>query len=126
MAISNKQKEEKMNAIEKVEEAKCANRIRQAMADREADAKTYLEDPTADEAQDFALSIETDKLTTVCLSWGGPSDYLEILWFGNDFNWEIKRVTYRFSDWFDTATEAVEEGSALWQYAEHVIECGAI
>jgi hypothetical protein len=51
---------------------------------------------------------------------------LEILWHGNDHAWEIKRVTYRYSDWFDTATVNVEEGSALWQYAEYVIEYGAI
>lgn len=113
-------------AINKVEEAKCANRIRQAMADREAQVKALLADPNSDDNDDFALSIETDKLTTVCLSYGGPSDYLEIVWFGNDFNWEIKSVTYRFSDWFDTATQPVERDSALWQYAEYIIEYGAI
>jgi hypothetical protein len=115
-----------MNAIQKVEETKCANRIGQEMADREAQVKALLQDPTSDDNSDFALSIETDKITTVCLSWGGPSDYLEIVWFGNDFKWEIKSVTYRFSDWFDTATLPVEEGSALWQYAEYIIECGEI
>lgn len=105
---------------------RCTDLIAERMAEREEEIRSLLNDPEGDDNDDFALSIETDKLTTVCLSYGGPADYLEILWHGNDHAWEIKRVTYRYSDWFDTATVNVEEGSALWQYAEYVIEYGAI
>jgi hypothetical protein len=104
----------------------CADRIGAELADREAQVLALLTDPDSDDNSDFALSIETDKITTVCLSYGGPADYLEIQWFGNDYRWEIKKVTYRFSDWFDTATREVLEGSPLWQYAEHIIEYGEI
>lgn len=92
----------------------CQERIYDAMASREEDAKTYLE--TWED--DFALSIDTKKITTVCLSWGGPADYLEITHDEDG----IDSVVYRFSDWFDTATLLVEEGSSLYAYAEQVLE----
>lgn len=105
---------------------RCSDLIAERLREREEEVRSILNDPEGEDNDDFALSIETDKLTTVCLSYGGPADYLEILWFGGDHAWEIKRVTYRYSDWFDTATLNVEEGSALWQYAEYVIGYGAI
>lgn len=104
------------------QEQKCADRIGEMMRAREQEIKSISENPNSDDNDDFALSVETDKMTTVCLSYGGPADYLEILWHGSDYAWEIKRVTYRYSDWFDTATMDVEEGSALWQYAQFIIE----
>jgi hypothetical protein len=107
-------------------ELKCADLVADKLEERELEIKELMNDPDNDENDDFALSINTDKLTTVCLSWGGPSDYLEIIWFGNDHDCEIKRVTYRYSDWFDTATVNVPEDSPLYEYARNVIEWGEI
>lgn len=92
----------------------CQERIYDAITSREEDAKNYLE--TWED--DFALSIDTKKITTVCLSWGGPSDYLEITHDDNGIN----SVVYRFSDWFDTATLLVDEDSPLYTYAQQVLE----
>jgi hypothetical protein len=107
-------------------EKKCADLIDDVMKEREIQLKEYLQNLGEDDNDDPALSINTDKLTTVCLSWGGPSDYLEIIWHGNDHDWEIKRVTYRYSDWYDTATRVVLEDSPLYEYARSVIEYGEI
>ena len=86
---------------------------------RETQIKELLANPEADEYFDNpALSIDTVKLTKVCFSYGGPADYLEI--YHLDGN--LERVTYRYSDWFDTATVEVEETSPLWDYAQFVIE----
>ena len=107
-------------------ELKCADLIDDTMKERELQLRELLDNPDNDELDDPALSINTDKLTTVCLSWGGPADYLEIIWHGNDHDWEIKRVTYRYSDWYDTATREVLEDSPLYEYARNVIEYGEI
>jgi hypothetical protein len=105
----------------------CADLIDDNMKSREDDMREMMANANHDDYfDDPALSINTDKLTTVCLSWGGPADYLEIVWFGNDHNWEIKKVTYRYSDWYDTATREVLEDSPLYEYARNVIECGEI
>lgn len=103
---------------------KCADLIAEKLRGREeeigslqkrAEESEYYGDE--EEIYDFALSVDTSKFTKVCLSWGGPADYLEI-YHGEG---EITRVIYRYSDWFDTATIEVEEGSALWQYAQFTI-----
>lgn len=107
-------------------QATCAERITEEMKDREeylqglydkAEESEYYGDEES--IYELALSVDTKKMTTVCLSWGGPADYLDILWTERD---GIFTVTYRFEDWFDSAERRVEEGSALWQYAEMIIE----
>lgn len=104
---------------------KCAELVQEKMAEREEEVRSLQE--RAEETEyygdeesiyELALSVETDKMTTVCLSYGGPADYLEVI----HNEGEIKRVTYRYSDWFDTATAEVREGDALWQYAQFIIE----
>jgi hypothetical protein len=70
----------------------------------------YLDDP--------ALSIDHFQLTSVCLSYGGPSSYLEIKHKGS----EVISVTYRFSDWFDTATVPVFEHEPAYSYALSIVE----
>jgi len=100
----------------------CAERIGDELKSTERDITCLFEADNYEDISGYALSHETVKLTKVCLSWGGPADYLEIEWEGNDFNYEISKVTYRFSDWFDTATIIVEEDSPLYQYARHIIE----
>jgi len=105
----------------------CAERIKESLSSLNDDLTKVMNNTEHDDYfDDPALSIETFKLTVVCFSYGGPSDYLEIKWFGNDHNWEIKSVTYRFSDWFDTATLEVPEGTPAYEYARNLIENGAI
>jgi hypothetical protein len=102
-----------------IKELKCADLIDDTMKERELQLRKLLDNPDNDELDDPALSIDTRKLTTICLSWGGPADYLEVRHNGAD----IERVTYRYSDWYDTATREVLEDTALYEYARNIIEC---
>lgn len=103
-----------MNTREKT----CAVRVLDEMKEREAQILALLNDPESDGNDDPALSIDRHAVTIVCLSYGGPADYLEIRHQGLD----IDRVTYRFSDWFDTATAEVLDDSPLYTYAQAILE----
>lgn len=110
----------------------CADRIAGALSSREeqlsqimqrmeraveqAEESEYYGDEEA--IYELALSIDTKQVTTICLSWGGPSDYIEVTHKGMD----ISRMVYRFADWFDSATVDIEKGSALWNYAAWMVE----
>jgi hypothetical protein len=87
--------------------------------DTESDeSETAQADNAYEELHNYALGMDTIKETTITLSWGGPASYLEILHDGA----EITRLTYRFSDWFDTATEQItDEESPLYRYAQEMI-----
>ena len=110
-------------------EANCAERIADQLAGEEENLKEIYavldstnDGAEIDEAQEslynYALGINTIKETTITLSWGGPASYLEIL---HD-EAEITRLTYRFSDWFDTATEEItDKESNLYRYAQEMI-----
>lgn len=98
---------------------KCSDRITAELQGRESQFRELLSNVEEWDDSDLVLSIDTDKVTTVCLSYGGPSDYLEITHNDTD---GIKRVIYRFSDWFDTATVEVEETSPLWEYASYILD----
>ena len=115
-----------MNAAK---EATCSERIAAAMASEEENVKAIYEvldssndgqelDEAQEELYGYALGINTHQETVITLSWGGPASYLEVTHEGS----EIIAVTYRFSDWFDTATQQLEEGSALYRYAQEVID----
>jgi hypothetical protein len=58
-----------------------------------------------------------EKITTfrLCLSWGGPADYFELDWSGNQSAWTGGR--YLFQDWFDGAERPLGEQTAA-QLAE--------
>lgn len=106
-------------------ELKCADRIAQEMAEREEQIRQMVEQAEGSEyygdeeaIYDLALSIDIEKVATICLSWGGPADYLEITYGEGG----IRKMNYRFSDWFDTATCEVEEGSHLWNYGVMMLE----
>jgi hypothetical protein len=101
--------------------SKCADRISEALKSREEDIKFLMSSDNDEDYQqlcEIPLGIETVKETTITLSWGGPADYLHII----HANGEVKRVTYRFSDWFDTAIDELDETSPLWDYAESIVE----
>jgi len=100
---------------------KCADRIGDALKGREQDISALMLSDSEDAFQelcDLPLGIETVRETTVTLSWGGPADYLHII----HAQGEVKRVTYRFSDWFDTAIDELDETSPLWDYAAFIVE----
>ena len=117
-------------------EKTCADRIAEQLASEErnlSDIYAVLDGeikPTEDQSEtqtideaysdlyNYALGINTIKETTITLSWGGPASYLEILHDGA----EITQVVYRFSDWFDTATEEItDKDSNLYRYAQEMI-----
>jgi hypothetical protein len=117
-------------------EATCSDRIASQLAGEEEILKAiyltidgnYEEQSEESETQqmdnayealyEYALGINTIKETTITLSWGGPASYLEILHDGA----EITQVVYRFSDWFDTATQKItDEESPLYRYAQEMI-----
>ena len=117
-------------------EKTCADRIAEQLASEErnlSDIYAVLDGeikPTEDQSEtqtideaysdlyNYALGINTIKETTITLSWGGPASYLEVLHDGA----EITRLTYRFSDWFDTATEEItDKESNLYRYAQEMI-----
>jgi len=122
--------------MNETKEATCAERIADQLASEErnlSDIYAVLDGeikPTEDESEtqtideaysdlyNYALGINTIKETTITLSWGGPASYLEVLHDGA----EITRLTYRFSDWFDTATEEItDKDSSLYRYAQEMI-----
>jgi len=120
-----------------VRELNCAERIAEQLASEERNigdiykvldgggeellegaSETQTIDEAYSDLYNYALGINTIKETTITLSWGGPSSYLEILHDGT----EITQLTYRFSDWFDTATEKITDTeSNLYRYAQEMI-----
>ena len=121
--------------MNETKEKTCADRIAENLAGEEANLKeiydrldgkvqdeeeseTQTIDSAYEDLYDYALGINTIKETTITLSWGGPASYLEILHDGA----EITQLTYRFSDWFDTATQEItDEESSLYRYAQEMI-----
>ena len=100
-------------------ELKCAERIKESLESLNGDITALTNDPDSDSYfNDLALSVDTYQLTSVCLSYGGPSSYLEI----KHLDGEIISVTYRFSDWFDTATLPDYESEPAYQYAREIVE----
>jgi hypothetical protein len=99
-------------------EKKCADLIDDRMKEREQQIKELLSNPDSDDLYDPALSVDSEKITTICLSWGGPSDYLKVTHIGL----EIYRVVYEYHDWYDGATREVLEDSPLYEYAAYILE----
>jgi hypothetical protein len=109
-------------------EMTCADRISASLTSTEESLKdifTLIDDGRNEETEqgyellwDYALGTDTRQETIITLSWGGPASYLEVTHRGA----EIYTITYRFSDWFDTATQEItDEESAIWRYAQDVI-----
>jgi hypothetical protein len=105
--------------LKKQEAKSCKGRIADSLKSLNEDLTKLMNDPDGDEYHDDpALSIDTYSLTTVCLSWGGPSSYLEIKHVGSC----VLKVTYRFSDWGDTATLPVYDTEPAYEYACSIVE----
>lgn len=106
---------EELNSIK---HKSCADKIKGELESLNADLKELMDNPDNDELNDPALSIDEFTLTSICLSYGGPSSYLEVKHQGSD----IISVTYRYSDWFDTATLPVFDWEPAYEYARNIIE----
>lgn len=104
-------------------EKTCAERIDDQLARFEESAGELVEDYNSGDEErfenwnEYPLSVETRQITTILMSWGGPSDFLKVEHEGT----EIYSVEYHFQDWFDGAKRQVEEGSNVWEYAQTVI-----
>jgi len=109
-------------------EATCAERIASQLASEEENLKAIYEvldgtndgaelDEAQEELYNYALGTITHQETIFTLSWGGPASYIEVIHNGA----EIVSVVYRFSDWFDTATQELDEESPLYRYAQELI-----
>ena len=104
-------------------EKTCAERIDNELARFEKSAAALIEDYNSgdderfEEWNNYPLSVETRQVTTILMSWGGPSDFLKVEHIGT----EIYSIEYHFQDWFDGAQRQVEEGSKVWEYAQTVI-----
>jgi hypothetical protein len=118
-------------------EQTCAERINASMESTEEDLKAIFDvlsgkiDPESEESETaqidnayeelygYALGMDTRQETIITLSWGGPASYLEVTHRGA----EIYTITYRFSDWFDTATQEItDQESAIWRYSQDIID----
>ena len=103
----------------KVKQLSCAERIKESLSSLNDDLTKVMSNENHDDYfDDPALSIDRFQLTSVCLSYVGPSSYLEIKHVGS----EVISVTYRFSDWFDTATLPVFDSEPAYEYARSIVE----
>lgn len=114
----NKDIEQLGAAIQDIKDKSCAARIKDSLESLNEELEELMNNPDNDELDDPALSVDEFTLTSICLSYGGPSSYLEVKHVGSD----IISVTYRYSDWFDTATLPVYESEPAYEYARNIIE----
>ena len=106
--------------LQEIKDKSCAGRIKESLASLNEELTQLTNDPNSDEYfNDMALSVDTYKVIKICLSYGGPSSYLEVM---TDNEGEVMSVTYRFSDWFDTATLPVFEHEPAYAYALEMLE----
>jgi hypothetical protein len=116
---TEKSKKMKDLRVNNTDNTSCADRITESLSSLNVELAAMMENPNHDDYFDEpALSIDSYTLTSICLSYGGPSSYLEVKHQGSD----IVSVTYRFSDWYDTATVLVSEWEPAYEYARGIIE----
>ena len=97
----------------------CAERINGELAQRNAQLRQIMDNPNHDDYfDDPALAIDRARFTRVCFSYGGPSDYLEIIHTGG----EITRAEYVFHDWYDGHRVSVQEGTPMYEYAQSIVD----
>jgi hypothetical protein len=117
--------------MESSKEKTCRERINDHMMGREEfieslydaiDNQTEHEeviDPYEFLMSEFALDVEKMISFKILLSTGGPGDWLMVTC---DQDYYINSVDYHFNDWFDHAQVNVSRDSALWRYAEEIVE----
>jgi hypothetical protein len=118
--------------LEEIKAKNCEARIEGELQDRE----NYLEnlftifddknctateeerDGANDAIYELAYGSDTHKVTRFTWSGGGPADWIEVQHDDDG----IRRIDYVFQDWYDGARREVKEGSAVWRYAEKMLE----
>jgi len=128
VALSQIGKSGKDREMDQVKEKSCEARIDEQLENLEESVihplEHYYDGDQNGEWNNYPLAVSTYQLTKIELSWGGPSDFLEVKHEGAD----ILSITYCFQDWFDGARRDVKEGSKVWEYCATVIqareECG--
>jgi len=72
------------------------------------------------------LGVSETTVYKVELSWGGPSDWLEVVCEGEKHAQEITRIIYHFTDWFDHAEIELEgeEYDVTADWVSHVLPIG--
>lgn len=99
--------------------------IRGKIAEIDAPINSYeynrLYEQYSEEKYDLLLSIDKRISFKLLLSTGGPSDWIEVVCC-DDKNCEILWMTYHFADWYDHAERTIDEDSALWEWAEELVE----
>jgi hypothetical protein len=70
------------------------------------------------------LSIQANTVLTVMFSWGGPSDWLEVILGDGHGADRVERIAYHYAEWFDHAERDISatECPALWRAAEYYVE----
>jgi len=106
----------------------CAELIDSELADREEQiselfAKIDSEDSKQndegwEELHEFGYGVSVYSVARVTWSGGGPADFIEITYDKHD----LIKVEYVYQDWFDGARVAVEENSAVYRYAQDILE----
>jgi hypothetical protein len=106
--------------LEEIKNKSCAGRIKESLNSLNEDLTKTMNDPNYDDYfSDQILAIDIYKVTKLCLSYGGPSSFIEVT---TNKEGEIMSIIYRFSDWYDTATIEIEEGSPAYEYAVQTLE----
>jgi hypothetical protein len=106
----------------------CADLIGSELADREQQLADLYEkmngedeeqaDQASEEVHEMAYGISVYSVAKVIWSGGGPADWIEITFD----KYDLIKVEYIYQDWYDGARVAVEEDSAVWRYAEEMLE----
>lgn len=81
-------------------------------------------DDAIEASYDFPLEISTKIMIKILLSYGGPSDWLEVI-VDKDPGYpypEIDRVTYHYADWYDHAETVVSKDSSIYKYIDQIID----
>ena len=110
----------------------CAERIASAINSRQADLDAIWTRSQSDDSDeqdnahaelaDYGLGISRKTVFRLDTSTGGPGEYLEITCDAGRYGFEVESVVFHYVDWFDHAEEPLEEGSALYRWAEYVVE----
>jgi len=106
----------------------CAELIDSELADREEQVAEIFAKIDSDDSEqneegyqelsEFDYGVSVYSVARVTWSGGGPADWVEITYDKHD----LIKVEYVYQDWFDGARVAVEEGSAVYRYAENILE----
>lgn len=118
-----------ITAVEnQTKELTCAEKIGSELADREErlvelfakvdDDDSEMSDEAREEVSEMAYGIDVYSVAKVTWSGGGPADWIEITYNKHD----LIKVEYVYQDWFDGARLTVDEDSAVYRYAEEMLE----